>query len=188
MKKISKIIALMISTTVLLTLLVGCGTKKEVSESAKVMPIEGSVKDALKGVELSVGTSGLFAPFSYYDQDGKTLIGYDMDFMKALQDFLEFSIKDDTVAVMDYSALTTSVAEGRLDVAMAALCATDTRKQVMNFSDTYYDSALILTINKEKSPKDIIGFESIKSTKYKVAVEKGTASRIYRRRILLKKI
>ncbi|MFA9377557.1 MAG: substrate-binding periplasmic protein [Lachnotalea sp.] len=138
-----------------------------------------SVEGALEGVELSVGTSGLFAPFSYYDEDGATLIGYDLDFLAALQNILGFTIKDDAVQAMDYAALTTSVAEGKLDIALAALCATDERKKVMNFSDTYYDSGQITVINTETSPAEITGVESLTSGDYKVAVEKGTASHLY---------
>lgn len=138
----------------------------------------GSVEGALKGVTLKVGTSGLFAPFSYYDTDGKTLIGYDLDFLYALQDLLGFDI-DTSVQAMDYSALTTSLAEGKLDIGMAALCATDVRKKVMNFSDTYYDSGQILCINSETSPKELKTVEDLKSGKYVVAVEKGTASHLY---------
>ena len=61
-----------------------------------------SVAGALEGVTLKVGTSGLFAPFSYYDEDGTTLIGLDLDFLAALQDLLGFEI-DGEVQAMDYS-------------------------------------------------------------------------------------
>ena len=139
----------------------------------------GSLAGALEGVELKVGTSGLFAPFSYYDQDGTTLIGYDLDFLAALQELLGFTIAGDGVQAMDYAALTTSVSEGKLDMAMAALCATDERKKVMNFSDTYYDSGQITVVNKESSKTEITGVDSLTSGDYKVAVEKGTASHLY---------
>ena len=155
-------------------------TEAPKQEDTAVTPAaSGSVAGALEGVELKIGTSGLFAPFSYYDADGTTLIGYDLDFLAALQDLLGFTIADDTVQAMDYAALTTSVAEGKLDVAMAALCATDERKKVMNFSDTYYDSGQILVVNTESSAKEITGVDSLKSGDYKVAVEKGTASHLY---------
>ena len=68
----------------------------------------------MKGVKLKVGTSGLFGPFTYYDEDGKTLIGYDVDLLNNLQDILGFEI-DGGLQAMDYSALTTSLAEGKLD-------------------------------------------------------------------------
>ena len=147
------------------------------AESTEAETTDG-VKGALEGVTLSVGTSGLFAPFSYYDTDGTSLIGFDLDFMKALQDYLGFEI-DGSVQAMDYSALTASVAEGKLDFAMAALCATDERKEVMNFSDTYCDSGLMVMVNKETSPEAITGSEALVNGDYMIAVEKGTCSHLW---------
>ena len=46
----------------------------------------------MKGVKLKVGTTGLFGPFTYYDEDGKTLIGYDVDLLNDLQELLGFEI------------------------------------------------------------------------------------------------
>lgn len=178
MKKVLSILLIVI----LMLSFTACGDKESPASGSTEGPDTsadtGSIAGSMKGVELTVGTSGLFAPFSYYDTDGTTLIGYDLDLLKALQEFLGFTIKGE-VQAMDYSALTTSVAEGKLDIAMAALCATDARKKVMNFSDTYYDSGQITVVNKETSPKEITGVENLKSGKYKVAVEKGTASHLY---------
>ncbi|MDD6073550.1 MAG: transporter substrate-binding domain-containing protein, partial [Clostridium sp.] len=67
-----------------------------------------SVEGALKGVKLKFGTTALFAPFTYYDTDGTTLIGFDVEFMEALKDYLGFELDGD-IQVMDYSALTTSL-------------------------------------------------------------------------------
>lgn len=55
---------------------------------------------------------------------------------------------------------------------MAALCATDQRKEVMNFSKTYYDAGQVVMVNTESSPKEITGEEALRSGDYKVAVEK----------------
>ena len=159
--------------------LTACSSKAAEKEDAQASVDIENVEGALKGVELTVGTSGLFAPFSYYDKDGTTLIGYDLDFLKELKELLGFTIANNTVQAMDYSALTTSVAGGRLDMALAALCATDERKEVMHFSDIYYSSGLILTVNKDMRTKDIKGIDSLESGNYKVAVEKGTASHLY---------
>jgi glutamine transport system substrate-binding protein len=178
MKKVLSILLIVI----LMLSFTACGEKESPASGSTEGPDTsadtGNITGSMKGVELTVGTSGLFAPFSYYDTDGTTLIGYDLDFLKALQELLGFTIKGE-VQAMDYSALTTSVAEGKLDIAMAALCATDARKKVMNFSDTYYDSGQITVVNKETSPNEITGVEDLKSGKYKVAVEKGTASHLY---------
>ncbi len=153
--------------------MIGCSKDETQSVSAG-----DTAEGALEGVTLKVGTSGLFAPFSYYDEDGTTLIGYDVDFLNALQDYLGFEIDGD-VEAMSYSALTTSVSTGKLDIAMAALCATDERKENMNFSETYYDSGQILCINTETSPAELTNVEDLLSGDYVVAVETGTASDLY---------
>ena len=140
-----------------------------------------SVEGALEGVTLSFGTSGLFAPFSYYDEDGN-LIGFDIDFCNALKDYLGFEIEGEMQA-MDYSALGTSLAEGKLDFGMAALCATDERKEVMSFTNIYCDSGLSIAINTETSPAELESVDMLTSGDYKLAVEKGTASHMYAQKI-----
>ena len=188
MKK--KIISILMTTAMVMTLAAGCGsssgsstgsedkTSAEDSSSSSSSGTDGSVKGALDGVKLSFGTTALFAPFTYYDKDGTTLIGFDIDLEKALQDYLGFELDGD-VQVMDYSALTTSLAEGKLDFGMAALCATDEIKAVMQFSDTYCDSGQVVMINKETSPKEITDIDTLIDGDYTIAVEKGTASHLY---------
>ncbi|MBA5851630.1 amino acid ABC transporter substrate-binding protein [Clostridium sp. cel8] len=172
-------------TVIFIASLTGCGssTSKDSTSSTKdngssTEVYTGELKDSLKGYSFKIGTSGTYAPFSYYDEDGKTLIGFDMDLLKSLQELLGFEI-DGNIQAMDYSPLTTSVGSGKLDIAMAALSATDTRKKVMNFSDTYYEAGLTVIVNKETSPKSITGLDSIKTGKYKIAVEKGTIGNLY---------
>lgn len=184
MKK--KLISVLLTAAVVMSMAAGCGGKESSdaktsdtsSEDTASKTADGSAEGALKGVKLSFGTTALFAPFTYYDTDGKTLIGFDLELEKALQDYLGFELDGD-IQVMDYSALTTSLAEGKLDFGMAALCATDERKQVMQFSDTYCDSGQVVMINKETSPSDIKDIKSLTDGDYKIAVEKGTASHLY---------
>lgn len=185
MKK--KVLAVLLTTAMAGTMVMGCGSsdsssKEETTEESTASAADTEevkledIEDALDGVTLSVGTSGLFGPFSYYDEDGKTLIGYDLDLIADLQEILGFEIKDGGVQAMDYSALTTSLAEGKLDLGAAALCATDERKEVMNFSEIYCDSGQVVMVNTD----DDKGIESVDDLSGKtVAVEKGTASHTY---------
>lgn len=177
MKK--RILAVMMCVAMTAVMTAGCAGKKEEAagqSSDKTEALtEENVKGSMEGVTLKVGTSGLFGPFSYYDEDGKTLIGYDLDLLAELQEILGFEI-DGGIQAMDYSALTTSLAEGKLDVGAAALCATDERKEVMNFSEIYCDSGQVVMVNKEDD-KGIKGVDDLAGKK--VAVEKGTASHTY---------
>ena len=117
MKK--KLVAVMMCAAMVAMLGVGCGSKSSDDSSSKSETkktlTENDIKDSMKGVKLKVGTTGLFGPFSYYDEDGKTLIGYDLDLINDLQDLLGFEI-DGGIQAMDYSALTTSLAENKLDM------------------------------------------------------------------------
>ena len=173
-----------------MTLAAGCGsssdstsesdasTADEGSSSESSGSEDGSVEGALEGVTLSFATTALFAPFTYYDDDGATLIGFDIELEQALRDYLGYEL-DGEIQVMDYSALTTSLAEGMIDFGMAALCATDERKEVMEFTDIYYDSGQVVMINTETSSSEITDIESLLDGDYTIAVEKGTASHLY---------
>ena len=189
MKK--KLFSVLLTAAMITTLATGCGNGSSSGDAASSEDssassdssstetgTDGSAEGALKGVSLSFGTTALFAPFTYYDEDGTTLIGFDIDLEKALQDYLGFELDGD-IQVMDYSALTTSLAEGKLDFGMAALCATDERKAVMQFSDTYCDSGQVVMINKETSPSEITDIDTLINGDYTIAVEKGTASHLY---------
>ena len=107
MKK--KVISVLLTTVMSAALLAGCGsseteapaaeteeTEEPAAEEAEEAPAEEAAeetadadapacKDALAGVSLVVGTSGTYAPFSYFAEDGTTLQGYDVDFLNALQ-------------------------------------------------------------------------------------------------------
>jgi polar amino acid transport system substrate-binding protein/glutamine transport system substrate-binding protein len=198
-KHTKKALALLLVVIMGLGLLAGCGSagsKTELSaapsgaEPASTAPSDAvppdssapaAVDGAMKGVTLKIGTSGLFGPFTYYDKDGTTLIGYDIDLINALQKKLGFEIDSNTIQAMSYSALTTSVAEGKLDMAAAALCVTEERQKVIDFSDIYQDSGLVVMVNST----DDKGITSVDSLAGKtVAVEKGTASHAYATKFL----
>lgn len=152
---------------------VDTGTAEEADASAAPDGYEG----ALEGVTLKIGTSGTYAPFSYFNEDGTTLQGFDIDLLKALQEKLGFEIADDTIQDMDYGPLTTSVTQGQLDVAAAALCATDERKEKMNFSDIYYDAGIIVAVAEDN--EEITSVEDLKDGAYQVAIQTGTIAYEY---------
>lgn len=100
-------------------------------------------------MSLVVGTSGTYAPFSYFAEDGTTLQGYDVDFLNALQEVLGFEIEGGEIQDMDYGPLGTSLSQGQLDIGAAALCATAERKKSMNFTDIYYDAGIIVAVAED---------------------------------------
>ncbi len=194
MKK--KILTLLTASVMLVTALTGCGAKEKTettteatteaaTEAAKeettaepeAKSTEGDYHDSLKGVELVMATSGTYGPFSFFDADGVTLKGYDIDMLYALQDILGFTIKNDKLQDMDYGPLGTSVSQGQVDVAAAALCATDERKKSMNFSNTYFDAGLKVIIAEDN--ETITSVDDLKTGDYVVAVQSGTLAYEY---------
>lgn len=194
MKK-KKMISFLMAFGMAATLLAGCGSDTESSgeteESAAAAEESSeaesaaaeetadapSCQGALEGVTLVVGTSGTYAPFSYFAEDGVTLQGFDIDFLYALQDILGFEIADDTIQDMDYSPLGTSISQGTLDIAAAALCATDERKESMNFTDIYYDAGIVVVVGVDN--ETITGVDDLTGGEYTVAIQSGTIAYEY---------
>ncbi|MGN0426293.1 MAG: substrate-binding periplasmic protein [Agathobacter sp.] len=197
MKK--KLISVLLAGAMAATMMTGCkdsGSKQaaestadavaEASEAADVTEAADTsvaatdgpaCSGALEGVTLIVGTSGTYAPFSYFAEDGVTLQGYDVDFLNALQEVLGFTIAGDHIQDMDYGPLGTSLSQGQLDIGAAALCATDERKKNMNFTDIYYDAGIIVAVAEDN--ETITGVDDLTSGDYVVAIQTGTIAYEY---------
>ncbi len=187
-KKLLSLISAALTFAMTAVMLTGCtgGTEAASQPESSTAPAASSqaagesapsFQGALKGVTLAVGTSGTYAPFSYFKEDGTTLQGFDVEFLSELQKLLGFSVKSDKLQDMDYGPLTTSVSQGQLDVVAAALCATDERKKTMNFTDTYYDAGIVVVVGENNN--DIKSVDDLKDGKYTVAVQAGTVAYEY---------
>lgn len=181
-----KWISVLLMAAMAVTLVAGCGSESEEStEEESTTTEETTVSDedlpdcygALEGVTLAIGTSGTYAPFSYYAEDGVTLQGYDVDLLSELQNVLGFEIDGDELQAMDYSPLGTSLSQGQLDVGAAALCATDERKETMNFTDVYYDAGIVVVVSPDN--ETITSVDDLTDGEYTVAIQTGTIAYTY---------
>ncbi len=104
--------------------------------------IESATEDSSKD-QLIVATNAEFAPFEY--KIGNKFAGIDMEIAKLIADKLgqELVIKH-----MEFDAVVTSVGKHGVDIAMAGLTITETRKQAVTFSNTYYSGAYQVLIVK----------------------------------------
>lgn len=199
MKK--KVISVLLTTVMSAALLAGCGSSETEAPAAETEETEEpaaeeaeealaeeaaeetadadapACKDALAGVSLVVGTSGTYAPFSYFAEDGTTLQGYDVDFLNALQEVLGFEIEGGEIQDMDYGPLGTSLSQGQLDIGAAALCATDERKKSMNFTNIYYDAGIIVAVAEDN--ETITSVDDLTGGEYTVALQTGTIAYEY---------
>ena len=117
----------------------------------EIVGITSAQKNASNAAgQLVVATNAAFAPYEY--KKGNAFVGIDMEIAKiiATKLGLELVIED-----MEFDAVVTSVGKNNVDIAMAGLSVTATRKQVVNFSDAYYQGAYqVLIVMKDNTEFD----------------------------------
>ncbi|HGF7569942.1 TPA: transporter substrate-binding domain-containing protein [Enterococcus hirae] len=113
---------------------------------------QGQEKDQLAAIKksgvLKVATSADYAPFEFYTMvDGKDkIVGSDIDLAKAIAK--ELGVKAE-VSDMNFNTVLASLKEGKADLAISAISATDERKQQFDFTDNYYNPPQVVIINKK---------------------------------------
>ena len=82
MKKILTIIIVVAVLAIGIFALTKLGNKENVEATTiNTEKLEG----CMEGITLNVATTGTFAPFTYYDENGKDVIGFDLDVINELQ-------------------------------------------------------------------------------------------------------
>ena len=151
---------------------------------------EGGTPEAVTSAELDeskdqlvVATNAAFAPFEYTEDGGKTYLGVDMEIAALLAKELG---KELVILDIDFDAVCLYVQQGKCDIAMAGLTITDDRKDLVNFSDPYYNASqqiIVLSDNTEfdacKTAEDVEKILNSKDENYKIGVQKGTTGNWY---------
>ncbi|WP_342527441.1 transporter substrate-binding domain-containing protein [Chryseomicrobium sp. FSL W7-1435] len=151
MKK-SKMLALLAALIATLLIVAACGSSDEGSGDS-----EGEV--------YQVGIDTTYPPFEY-EEDGEYK-GIDVDLIRAIAENQGFEIE---LNPMDFGGIIPAVQAGQLDVAIAGMSITDERKEVVDFSDPYFEAGLTLVTAADTS--DISGLEDLEGKT--VVVKTGT--------------
>ncbi|MCR4990066.1 MAG: basic amino acid ABC transporter substrate-binding protein [Lachnospiraceae bacterium] len=146
-----KYLALFMATVMSACLLAGCGAKEEAaapaapeaatvdetaSEDQTADTAEAATgSEALADGVLTVGTNAEFPPFEFVGDDGNP-DGFDMALIKAVGEKMGVEVQ---IENMEFSSLVSSIGN-KIDVAIAGMTVTDERKEVVDFSDSYYDA------------------------------------------------
>ncbi len=150
------------------------------------------------GSQLIVATNAAFAPFEY--KSGAKYYGVDMEIMALFADKLgkELYINDmnfDAVCLAvstaggtyeDENGNTVTVSGGICDVAAAGLTVSDERKEILDFSDSYYKASQMLICAGDdtafdacKTADDVVAILNTLGKDVKVGVQSGTTGQLY---------
>jgi len=142
--------------------------KRKIAAVLVGLSLAGAVSTAAaQDKELIVATDTAFVPFEF--KQGSTYTGFDIDLWAAIAKELNLKYK---LQPMDFNGIIPGLQTRNIDAALAGITIRDDRKQVIDFSDPYYESGLAILVAKDntsiKTAQDLSG----KS----VAVKTGTAT------------
>lgn len=142
--------------------------------------VVSAAKDESKD-QIVVATNAAFAPFEY--KEGDNYYGVDMEIMKMYADSVG---KELVIDNMDFDSVCTSVGQGKCDIAAAGLTVNEKRKEIVDFTESYYDASQMIVVMADDTTfdacKTAADVENIlkgldKSTK--VGVQNGTTGKKY---------
>ena len=118
-----------------------------------------------EGKVYQVGIDTTYPPFEY-EEDGEYK-GIDVDLIRAIAENQGFEIE---LNPMDFGGIIPAVQAGQLDIAIAGMSITDERKEVVDFSDPYFEAGL--TLVTAASNNEITSLEDLEGKR--VVVKTGT--------------
>ena len=110
--------------------------------------VKSAVEDPSKD-QLVVATNAAFAPFEY--MEGDSYYGIDMEIAALLAEELG---KELVINNMKFDSVCLSVGEHKCDIAMAGLTVNESRKEVVNFSKSYYNAYQKLIVKADDTTFD----------------------------------
>lgn len=126
------------------------------------------IATSASAAKLVVATDTNFPPFEFKDPKTGEHVGFDVELWDAIAK--EAGVEYD-LQPMAFKGIVPGLQSAQLDAGIAGMSITDKRKEVVDFSDGYYDSGLLLLVKKGSGIKGLEGLAS-----KKVATKTGTTS------------
>ncbi len=160
-----RIIGLILSAVLLCTALVSCGNENA-SDLEKVQ----------SAGKIVVGMECAYAPYNWTvstasetthpiaNSPGSYADGYDVAIAKLVADALGVSLE---IKAIEWEGLVPALEAGEIDMIIAGMSPTEDRKLSISFSDTYFDSNLVMVVKKDgayANATDINDFSGAKIT------------------------
>lgn len=192
-----KMIAVLLSSVVAVSLLAGCGSSSSstattaakaaaaTTAAAKAAATTAAAKAGATTAAAAKSDSGKksyviatdtqFAPFEFTNSSQK-FVGIDVDILDAIAKDQGFEYKLNSLG---FDAALIAVQSGQADGVIAGMSITDERKQKFDFSDPYYQADVTMAVAKGSSIKS---FDDLKGKK--VAIKTGTNGGDYAKSIM----
>ena len=128
-----------------------------------------------------MATNAYFPPFEYYE--GNKFAGVDVELASIIATELgkTLFVKD-----MDFDSIIPSVQNKECDIGMAGMTVTESRLEQVDFAESYYSSAQVITVQKGdttfdncKTAADVEAILASKTKDYKVGTQTGTTGYMY---------
>ena len=145
--KMKKLVAMVATATMAMTLLAGCGGSGEEAGSATSAAAEDSNV-------VVVGTNPTFEPFEYQDDEGN-MTGFDLDLMTAIGEDQGFEVEFES---LEFDALVGALGTGQIDVIASGMSITPERLKSVAFAEPYMDASLGIMVAEGS---DIDGAEAL---------------------------
>ncbi len=144
-------------------LLAACSQQSAQTEPAKTDAASAQTSDKV----YIVATDAAYAPFEY--MEGDQVVGFSHDILKAAgeKEGITFQFVN-----TPFEGIFANVDKGDSDVALASITITDERKQIVDFTDPYFEATQMI-VTGEKG-KDIKSFADLKTRS--VSVQNGTTA------------
>ncbi|MDO4977402.1 MAG: ABC transporter substrate-binding protein [Eubacteriales bacterium] len=147
-----KLTALFLTMIMLLTLLAGCGSNGSSEKSTE----SGEAGITLESGKLKVGTEIGYPPMEYFDEDGATPIGFDMELAQALADQLGLELELVDTA---WDGIFAGVDTDKYDVILSSVSFTEDRNEKYLLSKTYVANAPVIVVPNDSTIADIADLE-----------------------------
>jgi len=109
-------------------------------------------------LKVRIATDATWPPFEYVDEQTMDIVGFDIALIKAIADEAGLDIEILNVA---WDPLLAGMAQCQYDAAISAMTITEERKEVMLFSNPYFEAGQLVTVEFDntdiKSKEDLGG-------------------------------
>lgn len=137
-----------------------------------------TIDQIIESNKLVVTTNAEFAPFEY--KQGSSLKGIDIEIVEAYAKYLDVKL---VIKDLDFDAALLSVSTCKADLAIAAITTNDKRKEVFDFSNSYYYANQVIIVKENSIYESCLTSDDVLKTlsnnKAIIGCQRGTTGQYY---------